>query len=83
MLRRFRHAYLSVFLGLGAVIIGGCGSGVTGFANRLIGTDGQRFTVQDLETIAEDSSLSDEEKRRAFRDLGIADEKLIEALLAL
>lgn len=80
---RRRHPYLALPIALGAVFLGACQSGVTDFANRLVGTDGQRFTVEDLEAIADDPGLTDEEKRQAFRDLGIADEELIEALLTL
>jgi hypothetical protein len=53
------------------------------FPNRLVGADGQLFTVEDLEDIANDSSLTDDEKRDQFRALGIEDEKLINALLEL
>ncbi len=64
--------------------IGGCGTGMgTEFPNRLVGADGQLFVLEDLKTIAEDPDLSDDQKRQAFRDLGIEEEKLIEALLAL
>jgi len=61
----------------------GCQSGTVEYANRLIGADGQLFTVEDLEAIAHDNTLSEEEKRQAFRDLGIEDEELIQALLTL
>ena len=61
----------------------GCGSGGVEYANRLIGADGQLFSVEDLEAIANDADLTDDEKRQAFRDLGIEDEKLIDALLTL
>ena len=51
--------------------------------NRLIGADGQRFVLDDLREIANDDSLTEDEKIDAFRELGIEDEKLIEALLDL
>lgn len=51
--------------------------------DRLVGSDGQVFTVEDLQAIADDSGLSTEAKRQAFRDLGIEDPDLIEALLNL
>lgn len=66
-----------------SVVLAGCRSGVTDFPNRLVGAGGQLFTVQDLEAIAGDSGLTDDQKRQAFRDLGIEDEKLISALLTL
>lgn len=53
------------------------------FPNRLVGANGQLFTVEDLEMIANDAQLTEEEKRAQFRALGIEDEKLIEALLDL
>lgn len=55
----------------------------TDFPNRLIGADGQEFVLEDLEEIANDARLTDDQKRAAFRDLGIEDEELIDALLDL
>lgn len=55
----------------------------TDFPNRLIGADGQLFVLEDLEEIANDSRLSEDQKRTAFRNLGIEDEELIDALLEL
>jgi hypothetical protein len=82
-----RHCSLLV-LGLLATwfCVGGCGSDVLQeleLPDRLIGVDGQVFTVEDLEAISDDSSLSADQKRQAFRDLGIEDPDLIEALLNL
>ena len=69
---------------LAAVAIGGCGAVVmTDYPERLIGADGQEFFLEDLEEIANNQNLTDEEKREQFRELGIQDEGLIEALLAL
>jgi hypothetical protein len=63
----------------------GCGFSLseTVYPNRLIGAEGQLFTVEELEDIATDDDLTDDEKRQAFRDLGIEDEELIDALLDL
>ena len=62
----------------------GCGTGIAAeFPNRLLGADGQHFVLEDLRAIAEDPDLSDDQKRQAFRDLGIEEETLIEALLTL
>ena len=73
-----------ISIALMALMVGGCGSAVPGdFSNRLIGADGQLFMVEDLETIARDPDLDDEERRELFRDLGIQDEQLIDALLDL
>ncbi len=70
-------------LAMAAVVFGGCGVAQTDFPQRLIGADGQLFTLDDLEAIANNARLTDEEKREAFRDLGIEDEELIDALLGL
>lgn len=62
----------------------GCGASITtAFPNSLIGSDGQPLVLDDLEAIANDPDLSADEKRQAFRDLGILDEELIDALLDL
>ncbi len=64
--------------------LAGCGTGMgTDFPNRLVGADGQHFVLEDLRAIARDPDLSDEQKRQAFRDLGIEEEELIETLLTL
>lgn len=69
---------------LTVALLGGCGTAITvDYPNRLIGAGGQRFTVEDLEQIAQDPVLDDEGKREAFRELGIEDEHLIDALLTL
>lgn len=64
--------------------LGGCGTSITtGFANQVVDADGQPLVLDDLETIANDPNLSEEQKRQAMRDLGIEDEELIDALLDL
>jgi hypothetical protein len=68
---------------LATLAIGGCGAMVTDYPNRLIGVDGQGFYLEDLEEIAGNENLTDDEKRERFRELGIQDDDLIEALLAL
>ncbi len=71
-------------LAVSLAVVAGCGlTGNEVFANRVVGTDGQQFVVEDLEAIASDASLTSEEKKQQFRDLGIEDEKLINALLGL
>ena len=66
------------------VLLSGCGTiPPTDFPNRLVGAEGQMFVLEDLEEIAADPDLSDDQKRQAFRDLGIEDEELINALLGL
>ena len=73
-----------VFAMLLSIAAGGCGTlSETEFANRLVGAEGQLILLDELQEIADDSELSDDEKRELFRELGIQDEKLIEALLDL
>lgn len=63
-----------------------CGCGVGGpaeFAGRLIGAGGELIVAEDVDAIVQDFNLTDNEKRAALRDLGIEDEKLIDALLTL
>lgn len=54
-------------------------------SNQLFGADGRVITVADIEEIVSDPELAgnDEETRQRLRDLGIQDEKLIDALLTL
>lgn len=71
-----------------AVLAGAAGCGIfttrqTNFSNLETGEDGQTYVLDDLRDIAQDAELTDDEKRQAFRDLGILDEDLITALLAL
>ena len=62
----------------------GCGSGApTTFPNQLVGADGQPIVLDDVETIVNDTDLSDAEKREQLRELGIEDEELIDSLLTL
>ena len=73
-----------ILITVAAIALTGCGNAVTsGFPNRLVGADGQRLVLDDLRQIANDSSMSADEKIDAFHELGIEDEKLIGALLEL
>jgi len=79
---------MRVVVGLLYLCIGfatsGCGTSIeTAFPNSVIGSDGQPLVLNDLEAIANDPDLSADEKRQAFRDLGLLDEELIDALLNL
>ncbi len=82
-----RRAFLFTAASVGVVLgfwMVGCGTTVpVEFPNRLIGADGQRFEVEDLTQIANDPDLDEAGKRQAFRDLGLEDEELIDALLGL
>lgn len=76
----------AVLLAWGAAALVGCGTGITSdYPNRLVGVDGQIFVLEDLEDITDisDADLDNEGKRALFRDLGIEDEELIDALLGL
>lgn len=67
-----------------AATLSGCGTSVSSIAaNRLVGATGQEFTLDELEAIAANPDLDDDGKRSAFRDLGLEDERLIDALLGL
>ena len=77
--------HLGLLLGLIALIPLDCGSLVKqpGFPTSVLGSDGQAIILDDLQAIANDASLSDDEKRDQLRALGIEDEELIDALLGL
>lgn len=60
----------------------GCGvPTTTSFPHALTNEDGETILLEDVEEIVEDNELSDDDKREALRDLGLEDEKLIDALL--
>ena len=62
----------------------GCGSvAVTTFPNQIVAADGQPLALETIEEIVRDDDLEDEQKRSALRDLGLKDERLIDALLTL
>ncbi len=78
-----RKTIAACLIGMG-VALGSCGTSITAdFANQVVGADGQPLNLDDLAQIANDASLSVAEKRQAFRELGVEDEKLIDALLDL
>ena len=79
----FIHLFCATTL-MFALIFASCGvAPQTDFPNRVVGADGQEFVLEDLEEIANNARLTDDQKRDAFRNLGIADEELIDALLNL
>ncbi len=62
----------------------GCGTAIMrNYSNRVIGADGQVITLNQIQRIVDDPNLDDEGRWQQIRDLGIEDEKLIEALLEL
>ena len=67
---------------LAAALAGGCGwPQRTDFPNALTGPDGQPIVFDDVRDVLTNDDLSDEEKREALRELGIEDERLIDALI--
>jgi len=64
-------------------LVSSCGLYNSDFPNRLIGAEGQVFFLEDLEAIANNVNLTDDQKREEFRELGIEDERLINLLLEL
>lgn len=78
-----RKLLASVVLLLG-FMIGACGTSITpDFPNRILDAQGNALVLEDLQAIVDDPGLSEDAKRQAFRDLGILDEHLIDALLDL
>lgn len=79
-MRRFR--LLALMCAFTALVCLDCGTAITTqFPNRLVGADGQLIVLEDVEE-ALGAGGTAEEKRSRLRDLGIEDEKLIDALLA-
>lgn len=69
-----------------STVLAGAGCGLLSFRNPEFdnaetGEDSQSYVLDDLEAIADDPDLTEEEKRDAFAELGIEDEDLINALL--
>ncbi|RME39049.1 MAG: hypothetical protein D6788_06245 [Planctomycetota bacterium] len=66
------------------LLLTGCGSGIFApVARTLTDPTGQPIYLDDVEAIVRNPDLTEDEKRRQLRDLGIQDEKLIDALLTL
>jgi hypothetical protein len=64
----------------------GCGTAITAnqnFRERVIGIDGQEIWIEDIREINDNADLDVDAKRQAYRDLGIVDADLIEALLTV
>ncbi len=81
---RVRSA-LAALLSLAILLcLSGCGTAVTtnqDFRERIIGVDGQEIWIEDIQEINDDDDLDEDAKRQAYRDLGIVDPDLIDALL--
>ena len=80
-MRRFRLLTLTCTFAVAACL--GCGTAITTqFPNRLVGADGQLIVLEDVEEALGAGGTADETRSR-LRELGIEDEKLIDALLAM
>jgi len=68
------------------IALGGCGAldfvGQSDYSDQLVGSTGNAVSRAEIDAIAADSSLTDDERRTAYQELGIEDEDLIDALLA-
>ena len=83
-LKTFAKQSLSVTLLVTLMLGTGCGLlsfRNPAFDNAETGENGETYVLDDLEAIAADPDLTEEEKRDAFADLGIEDQDLIDALL--
>lgn len=68
----------------GMLACAGCGAFTarpTELANPETGENGEPLLLDDIEAIATDMDLTDQEKREALQDLGIEDEDLLDAFL--
>ena len=81
-LSRVAGSLLTVALGI--LGLGGCGvisQERTVFPNEVVGSEGQRITVTQIDAIIDDDDLTSDEQETALRDLGLEDERLIAILL--
>jgi len=86
MMRSRINRLIPTVLLTSVVSLGGCGiltARQDTFPNAETGDDGQSFTLDDLRELVNDPDLTDMERRDAFRDMGIEDADLIQALLTL
>ena len=73
-----------IVIALALLFGGGCGTAILrDYPNRVVGSDGQRIVLDDIQAIVDDATTTDEEKRQQLRELGLEDEMLIDALLGL
>ena len=74
--RLIRH--VGLVLGLGLVgLAAGCGATFASLTND----SGEEIRLTAITRITNDSTLTDEQKREALRDLGITDEDLLDMLV--
>jgi hypothetical protein len=85
-MKRAQFQSTQIVFGLALLLAAGCGVFTTrkpDFPNAETGENGEVYVLEDLRDIANDPDLTDDEKRQAFRDLGIEDEDVIDGLLTL
>lgn len=85
-LRRTPRIIMPIFATawLCAVWLAGCGTPIaTDFPTAIRDADGNVITAEQVREIVDDPDLSEDRQRDALRELGIADEQLITALLEL
>lgn len=77
-----RNAILFAFISALIISASGCGVAArTDFPNALRDAEGNVILFDDVRDILNDTNLSDDEKRTALRELGLEDERLIDALI--
>ena len=75
---------LNAVMAAAIMAMAGCGAlpGAAGVCpDRLVDPDGNTLFLDDLQAITEDDSLSDQQKRDRFIELGVEDPDLIDALI--
>lgn len=76
------HRILTLVLLFAGLALGGCGQAPqTEFPHALRGPDGEVILFDDVRAILNDADLDAEAKRAALRELGLEDERLIDALI--
>ena len=69
----------------GVIVAAGLVASVTGcqppYLDALVSPTGQQIRADDIVSILNNTDLTEEEQRGSLRDLGITDERLIDALI--
>ncbi len=82
--RQSRVARSLLTVALCALGLGGCGviaQERTVFPDEVVGPEGQRITVAQIDAIIDDDELTSDQRETALRELGLEDERLIAILL--
>ena len=79
-IRRFKASCIAAWV----VACSGCGTSLSSsYPHRLMDQQGRTIHLEDILAVVDDDARTEAEKREALRDLGVGDEKLIDALLEL